>query len=157
PNGYVNIGAAPQATFNPFYNLNSAGTLAFNNGGNMNLHQTCFFAGLVISNTPLAAGHYPYSTLRATYPGTFPSGGSGSITVQPYTTNVLPNITQQPVPLTVASGNTANFSITATDPLNGTLTYQWLTNGIAVLDGGNYTGSQTPQFSVANVSAPDAL
>lgn len=44
----------------------------------------------------------------------------------------LPVITVQPASTGVIVGQTANFSVTATDPLAGTLSYQWIVNGVDV-------------------------
>ncbi len=44
----------------------------------------------------------------------------------------IPVITAQPASVGVYAGQTANFSVTGTDPLSGTLTYQWRKNGVDI-------------------------
>ena len=68
------------------YDINSAGTLTLANGGQFSLHQNCCFAGAVINGTTLTNGTYYYSNLVTQFPANFPTGGKGSITIQPYGT-----------------------------------------------------------------------
>ena len=51
----------------------------------MQLHQNCYFSDVVIEGTPLSSGLHTYAELSSAYSGNFPAGGSGSITVRPYT------------------------------------------------------------------------
>lgn len=64
-----------------------------------------------------------------------------------------PTITQQPTMKRVAPGGTAEFSVTAAgdDPL----TYQWQADGLDLMDGGSYSGAQTPVLTV-NPAVADA-
>ena len=63
-----------------------------------------------------------------------------------------PVITAQPANKTVANGNTATFSVTATDAGS----YQWQENNsggwVDITDGGNYSGATTATLSVANAN-----
>src|SRR5581483_368000 len=67
------------------YDLTSAGTLTLANGGMMNLHQNCTFAGVTIEGTRLGPGSHTYAELVSEFPDSFVSGGSGSVTVAPPT------------------------------------------------------------------------
>ena len=80
----INPGAAG-ASFEPMYDISSAGTLTLAPGNTvMVLHQNCSFVSVVIDDVPLFDGVYDYDTLSGLYPGHFPPGaGSGIITVQP--------------------------------------------------------------------------
>jgi hypothetical protein len=72
------------AWFEPDYDLNSAGSLILTNGGAMRLHQNCVFSSVIIEGVPLSPGTHNYSELAASFPNNFTSGGTGTITVQPY-------------------------------------------------------------------------
>jgi predicted alpha-1,2-mannosidase len=63
-----------------------AGTIILTNGGLMNLHSVCLFAGMTIEGHSLINGTYTYAQLSSTYTNFLP-GGSGSITI---TNPVLP-------------------------------------------------------------------
>jgi autotransporter-associated beta strand protein len=74
----------------------------------------------------------------------------GSVVVGP---NPPPAITNQPVPVTVATGSIAVFSVGAT---GGGLTYQWYKNGAALTDSSHISGSTTPTLVISSVVAGDA-
>ena len=86
----VNVGPPAIATNVPQlevnYNLNSAGTLTLANGGQFKLHENVCFTAVTIDGTALPAGTYFYNELYEQFPANFTTGGSGSITVQPYGT-----------------------------------------------------------------------
>ena len=143
---------AGPAWFEPSYNINSAGVLTLNNGGMMRLHQNCIFSQVIIENVPLSAGTHLYSELAATYPANFAAGGSGSLTVRPY--SLAPVAVPPPQAQYVYAGGTARFSIT---PLGAApFTYQWRKNGVNLTDGGNVSGSLTATLGITNVSNSDA-
>lgn len=54
------------------------------NGGQLNLHSAVFFSAVTIEGTALTRGAHAYAALVGQFPTNFPAGGSGSITVQPY-------------------------------------------------------------------------
>ena len=156
--------SGPTSTrFEPGYDINTAGTLTLTNGAvngpMMTLHQNVIFSAVTINGTPLPSGPtgttYFYATLTNSFPGVFDPGGSGSITVQPYGPPpvFLPVIQQQPLSEQIFSGGTANFIVTAYDPLGGQLTYQWQTNGVNINSGGNISGATSANLIVANASA----
>src|SRR5262249_47736214 len=60
-------------------------------------------------------------------------------------------ITQQPTNQTVALGQTATFTVTATG--SAPLSYQWQANGTNLTDGGNIFGSTSNDLTISNVSA----
>jgi len=59
-----------------------------------------------------------------------------------------PAITQQPASQIVQAGQNAAIGITA-NGFGGTLTYQWLKNGVPVLNGGTISGATSPTISFA--------
>jgi hypothetical protein len=65
-----------------------------------------------------------------------------------------PVITVEPQPEQLYAGSTAVFTVTAT---GGALSYRWQTNGVALADGGNISGSATSTLTISNVSAANAL
>jgi hypothetical protein len=141
------------------YNINSAGTLILTNGGQFKLHQNCCFTAVIIEGTLLTSGTHYYADLAAQFSATanFPSGGYGSITVQPYgTTPVLaPTITTQPVPVTLYAGQTAAFTVTATG--HAPLTYQWQKNGVNFTNiVGHISGATNATLTISSISATDA-
>jgi hypothetical protein len=66
-----------------------------------------------------------------------------------------PTITTQPVGWTNVEGNTAIFTITATDNGFPPLTYRWQKNGTNLIDGGNISGAATTDLTVASVTGAD--
>jgi hypothetical protein len=157
----INIGA--QAAFEPTYNINNPNANLFLSG-RMYLHQNHTFKSVFVNGVPLAVGTYSFATLNATYPGTFPNtwtpqtgalsytnGGSGSITVlvQP-----APQITQQPISISVFPSQTAQFSVLAQGSLP--LGYRWRTNGVNLNDGGNLWGAGTTNLVITNVVPANA-
>ena len=64
-----------------------------------------------------------------------------------------PSITQHPSNQSVASGGTANFSVTAsgTTPLS----YQWQKNSVNVTNGGHYSGCTTATLTISNADTND--
>lgn len=62
-------------------------------------------------------------------------------------------IATQPTNVSVCSGATTNFSVTAT----GTnITYQWKKNGITLTNGGQYSGVTTATLTISNTTGADA-
>ena len=64
-----------------------------------------------------------------------------------------PVITSQPQPEQLFAGGSAAFAVGAT---GGSLHYQWLSNGVAMVDAGNVAGSGTSTLTITNVSAANA-
>jgi len=139
------------AQFEVNYDINSAGTLTLMNGGTMRLHQNCVFNSVVIEGTSLAPGTHLYGELTTTYPANFPAGGSGSITVRPY--SLTPLVVLQPQSQFVYIGAAAHFNVGAT--VNAPFTYQWRKNGSPLSDIGNISGSTTARLTVSGVSSAD--
>ncbi len=65
-----------------------------------------------------------------------------------------PTITQQPQSTTNCAGGTATFSITATG--DAPLSYQWQTNSVNLVNGGDFSGVTSNVLTVSPVSATDA-
>ncbi len=144
------------AVFEPSYDINSAGKLTLANGGIMWLHQNCAFTAVSIEGTPLSSGTHFFAELNANFPNTFPPGGSGSITVQPFGAPpaVAPTIATQPVSQSLYAGKTARF--TSTGAGQAPLSYRWLKGGVPMSDGANVSGSTNTTLIITNVSAADA-
>jgi hypothetical protein len=63
-----------------------------------------------------------------------------------------PKITTQPRDVSTTAGSPANFSVVATGT---SLFYQWRRNGVPLSDGGNLSGTQSPNLSLSTVSSAD--
>ncbi|MBN1490368.1 MAG: immunoglobulin domain-containing protein, partial [Phycisphaerae bacterium] len=66
---------------------------------------------------------------------------------------LVPTITAQPVAQNVCPGGAAVFSVTAEG--DGPLSYQWQKDEGDLVEGGHYTGVQTPTLTVSNTDAGD--
>jgi hypothetical protein len=148
----VDIPGPAQVELN--YDIDSAGALILTNGGMMVLHQNCYFTHVIIEGTSLANGYHAYADLNANYPGNFPAGGSGSITVQPFNPVI---ITAQPVPQMLYGSETAHFIVAAK---GSQLTYQWFKNGSPAANGPTGNGSTisgvtSNNLAITNISAAD--
>jgi len=124
-----------------------AGPLSYQWSCNMTNLAGATNATLVLTNVQLSeAGSYSVQVAN--------SGGATNSTNAVLTVVVPPGITQEPLGQTVLSGQSASFTVTAigTAPLS----YQWLKNGTALVDGGNVSGSATTNLTLAVVSLTDA-
>ena len=143
----------PGATVN--YSIVASGTsLTYQwkrNG--LNLSDDGIVSGATTANLALTgiistnAGTYTVAVMN--------SLGSNAVTSSSVVLTVIdPAITTQPVSQTKNYGDAAIFTVVAagTTPF----TYQWLTNGVDVLDGGNISGANTDSLTVAGVSYLDA-
>jgi hypothetical protein len=79
----------------------------------------------------------------------------GNFTSDPAILTVLPalttpEITQQPVGGNIAAGLTANLTVVADS--NPSPNYQWLKDNVPLTDGGNISGSTTPNLVIANIT-----
>ncbi|HEX3800331.1 MAG TPA: lamin tail domain-containing protein [Verrucomicrobiae bacterium] len=157
PNASSPIGPA---WIEPDYDLNSAGALILTNGAVMILHQNCVFSSVKIEGVSLSAGTHYYPELAANFPVNFASGGSGSLTVQPFGSPPLfaPTIGVQPMSTTLNAGTAAQLfaGVSGATPL----VYQWQkgTNGIYVsaTDTGDVSGSKTNVLNFGALAAADA-
>lgn len=159
PLGSSIINVAGPAWFEPGYDLNSAGTLILTNGGLMKLHQNCLFRAVKIQGISLSAGTHLYAELAAGFPNNFASGGSGSLTVQPYgpPPPYAPQIITQPASATLYTGSQTQMVATASGA--APLTYQWQkgTNSLFVnlTDAGDLSGSRTNVLSFSALVLED--
>ncbi len=64
-----------------------------------------------------------------------------------------PFIVTQPQNQSVAAGATASFTVSAVG--SPTVSYQWLKEGVALLDDGRISGTKTPTLTVANAQTMD--
>ena len=143
---------AGPARFEPNYDMNTAGTLILTNAGTIRLHQNCIFGNVVVEGTALTAGTHSYCELAGLYPNNFPAGGSGTITVRPY--SLAPIVATPPPSDIVYAGGSARFTVGAVG--GAPLSYQWRKNTVNLTDGGNISGSSSATLVIANVSAGDA-
>jgi hypothetical protein len=65
-----------------------------------------------------------------------------------------PNITSLPTNTTVIVGQTAKFKVVASGAT--TVTYQWKTNGVNLVDGPGISGATTSTLTLSNVQKPEA-
>jgi hypothetical protein len=162
--GYTN--AMPSASsppgpawFEPAYDLNSAGRLTLTNGGIMILHQNCIFSSILIEGVSLTPGTHFYPELAASFPGNFASGGSGSLTVQPYgpPPPFPPIISPQPFSISVNFGSPTQLVANASG--SGPLSFRWqkTTNSVFanLVDSGDVSGSTTNILSFSGVTESD--
>lgn len=104
-------------------------------------------ATLTITNVQLANfGNYTVAVTN--------SNGSTNSTVATLTVVSPVVITQQPQSESVATYNSASFTVAATG--TGPLSYQWQLNGTNLADGGDISGSTTTNLILDNVSPIDA-
>ena len=154
------LNVAGPAQFEVNYDLNSAGRLTLTNGGVMILHQNCAFTSVNIGSVTLSAGTHAYPELAANFPGNFATGGSGSITVQPYGAppTAAPSIVAQPssVALNVGGATQLVSTVSGSAPLN----YRWQkgTNNIFanLTDSGDVSGSNTNTLIFGSLGLSDA-
>jgi len=156
---------AGQASLEPSYDLNSAGTLTLTNGGKMILHQNCAFAAVRVAGVGLAAGTHEYAELAADFPSSFPSGGAGFLTVQPYGTLPTPpaqppQFLSQPVSQTNFSGMPVQFS--ASYYAAPAASCQWQCGPAGggactnLVNGGQFSGVTTAELSISAITAANA-
>jgi hypothetical protein len=151
------------ALFEVNYNLNTVGTLTLVNGGQMNLHQNCTFAGVTIEGTSLSPGAHPYSELAGNFPGNFLPGGSGSITVA--VPSGPPGPTSAPSGLGASAGSeevtlswdaspgATNYDIERSTSNGGPYTTVATVTGTSYTDI-NLTNGKTYYYVVSALSAP---
>ncbi len=82
--------------------------------------------------------------------------GGGSVTSNSaaLTVRTATSVTQHPQPQEVPPAGTAVFTVAATG--DGVLSYLWQKNGVALIDGGHYSGVTTATLTVSNCDASDA-
>lgn len=93
-----------------------------------------------------AAGTYTVIASNTVTTSVGPMYGSASV----FTGS--PQITSEPVSLTLVSNVTAFFSVSA---IGNALTYQWYKNGVALTNGGEISGAQTTNLVIAPTGAAD--
>ncbi len=81
--------------------------------------------------------------------------GSANSSTAALTLKAATAITQQPSARNVCPGTTTNFTVAATG--DGTLTYQWQTNGVNISNGSHYSGCTAATLWVTNASSADAV
>lgn len=141
------IATAPQITLQPqsqTVNQGQTVTLSADATGTAPLTYTWYKGSA--DNTPVATGPTYTFTATANSAGqyhvvvsnTYGSDRSADVTV---TVIGPPVISQTPANVTVGVGTAATFTVTATDPAGGTLTYQWYKNGAPISNatGASYT------------------
>jgi len=89
---------------------------------------------------------------------TFQVGGGAATITATFVTNPLPVIINQPVNRNSLPGATATFSVVASAP--GSITYQWLKNGVALVNGNNVnsavvSGATTAALTLTGVQTAD--
>ena len=86
----------------------------------------------------------------ATYPVSGTVSGNVTLTATWMINAQAPTINTQPTNLARTAGQSATFSVSATSPDSGTLSYQWQK------DGSDISGAINPTYSIASVAAGDA-
>lgn len=108
-------------------------------------------SGVTTTNLTISgvhAGHAGFYSLQA-------SNAAGLAQTVPAQLTVVtaPLITQPPVDRHVVAGSTATFAVTAIG--QAPLSYQWLFNGTNIVNGGKFSGANTPTLSIANAQAAE--
>jgi len=142
------------------YDIKSAGTLILTNGGMFVLHQDCYFPAVIVEGTPLTPGAHAYADLATQFPTNFPTGGSGSITIQPF---ALPEPTYTSTD-TLAAGDNWNglhWQLDGTGPKVGPPTagntYALVFNGTAFGNTLGNTRMRNPAVSGVQTFPGDSL
>src|SRR5579883_3283089 len=108
---------------------------------------------LVSDWEPVSTGRFPPGTNRIIVIATDVANNSSScsfdIAIIP-----VPVITRQPAGLWTNAGATVSFKVSAVSV--SPMSFQWRRNGVRLLDGGNLSGTLTPELTVAGVSQLDA-
>ncbi len=81
--------------------------------------------------------------------------GSANSSTAALTLKAVTTITQQPVSRQASSGGKTNFTVAATG--DGTVTYQWQTNGVNINNNSHYAGCTTASLWITNVTSADAV
>ncbi len=162
-------------TFTATITMNNSGTKPWASGGSTphslgsqspQDNTTWGFGRVALPSSPINAGQNATFTLNATAPTTpgtytfawkmvqdgvewFGDTFSQNITV----VSAGPTITLQPVSHTVNPGVTTNFTVAATG--TGTLSYQWRTNGVNLVNSSKYAGVTSATLWVTNVQQTD--
>jgi len=131
-------GTAPLA----YFWLKNGNPLA--NAGNVSGATTATLTLASVSATDAAN----YSVLVSNSVGTVTSAAAALTVILP------PALTSQPVPQTQSVGGTATFSATATG--SAPLSYFWLFNGTALVNGAKYSGANSGSLTVTPVATADA-
>ncbi|MBK8363855.1 MAG: hypothetical protein IPL24_09260 [Bacteroidetes bacterium] len=112
---------------------------------------TTYISATSVQATILAADMSVAATKSITAFNPTLGGGTSSPAIM--TVSTIPVIVTQPVSQEVCSGSTAIFTASAT---GFGISYQWKKNGIALADGGNVSGVNTPTLTISNADAGDA-
>ena len=156
---------AGTASFEPQYDLNSAGTLTLTNGGQMLLHQNCAFAAVIVEGVALTNGIYSWQDLSARFPNNFAPNGGGYIAVQPYGSlptfpTQAPQILEQPQSQTSFTGFTAKFSASVYGNPTATLQWQFAPGGGSdftnLVAGGQFAGVNSAALNITGLTSANA-
>jgi hypothetical protein len=124
------------------WQLNSgAGFANITNGG---VYSNANTNTLSISGAQASMNGYIYQCVVTGLCGAALTSGSATLSI-----NTAPAITSQPAGTVTCPGNNASFSVSATG--NG-LSYQWLKNGVALANGGVYSGVTTSTLSITGAT-----
>ena len=109
--------------------------------------------GGVIYGTPTSAGSFP-TAVTVVSPGNAQLSQNITISIVGSVTPTAPAITSSPAAATVAAGQTAIFTVTAsgTAPLG----YYWMKGGSPLANGGNVSGANSATLTLTSVSATNA-
>lgn len=103
---------------------------------------------------PIGAGHVAQYGFYVKGPNVAPNSADALRSVGILVEDADPAITSQPKDVTMTTGNTTNLSVTAIG--SSTLSYQWATNGVPLLNGAKYSGVSTPTLTIANAQVADS-
>jgi autotransporter-associated beta strand protein len=165
PSGFVNNGvilgdaiaptiAAPAAGFTPLTIITGGlGTAALPNYTAQAVTSDNVGVTSVTQSPPAGTAQTP-GTTHVTLTAHDAAGNTASTSFDVSVLPGPPSISAHPQSQSIAAGRNAQFAVTASGA--GTLTYQWLFNGLAITDGGNISGSTTATLSITGAVGADA-
>jgi len=109
--------------------------------------------GGVIYGTPTAAGSFP-TAVTVVSPGNAQLSQNITISITGSVTPAAPAITSSPAAATVAAGQTAIFTVTASG--TAPLAYYWMKGGTPLANGGNVSGANSATLTLTSVLATNA-
>jgi hypothetical protein len=103
---------------------------------------------------PIAAGHVCQYGFIVKGPNTAPGSPNALTSIGILVEDADPAITNQPINVTTTSTTTTNLTVGAVG--SGPLTFQWKTNGVALVNGSKYSGATSATLTINNAQVSDS-
>jgi hypothetical protein len=111
-------------------------------------------AGAFTVSRPIAAGHVCQYGFIVKGPNTAPASANALTALGILVEDADPAITNQPANVTTTSTTTTNLTVRAIG--SGPLTYQWKTNGVALVNSSKYSGVTSATLTINNSQVADS-